>query len=392
MERFDRYKWEPKLFETPQEIDSAISTFGIREKKIKEVHVIGAGLNMLEWAYTRDARRLLASVGVPYEQIDSGEYPLDTVLLPYEVMICEPVVILFTDDSTFEVMPNGSNGLFMSVDQISKDTLDGTNDHNFNSVTFFECLKGRSIDSVQTIKRKTISFHGYEEVRENITFQFHLKGKGCCDEKEDEKEYEDPNKGFYFRQIAKTSIYMFGVTMQNWFSDLGNRTASVRLSKIKEVAYNNRQILIYEGGQGGSCHDIQPVKRTKVTKQYWDGFKHHPSEHISIEEEDVYDYLYCFLKKGFDESNGDEFDSYLDENIYTYSSVEEMLSEIEKSIRLLKEDFDNTGLDELKEHFKALKVQVNVDRIIDFYDRFVWRMRLMMKHAPDYKLILFTGP
>ena len=66
-EYFDRYKWNPQLFRTPEELNAALEQFEVKDKKIKAIHTIGLAHNMQPWAYQQTMRTTLAGVGIPYE-------------------------------------------------------------------------------------------------------------------------------------------------------------------------------------------------------------------------------------------------------------------------------------------------------------------------------------
>ena len=410
MEYFDWHNWNPTFCKTPEEMDAALDFFGVKGKEISEIHVIGIAENMIPWSYTQIMRRTLAEVGVSYEDIDSGKYPVDSTLVPYEVEICEPVVIIFKDGTTFEFMPKNAEGLLMSANQISPKILDGTNNHNFDSDRFFSCLHGRSIDRIQTIKRNTTSMgktSSHPETRNNITFQFWLKGN------RDSGDY-----GFFVWQRWE-GWFKYGITLQNHFMELGNKTATVPFSLVKSVANDVHQVMIVEGHDSSSYFWIMPVKPSKEARF---GMEEYRREEISIEEDDVSTFLFYFLDKYFDASfpyeeistdrYGDGFEWNLEYNVYSYETMNRMLQEIEECINLLEQQFDDPYLDGVKERFKWYDFDPDEDRwnkkptnkeadtiirnnihvATDFYRRFVWRIKAMMKNAPDYDLISFMGP
>lgn len=132
-EYFDRYEWKPQLFQTPEELNTALEQFAVKDKKIKAIHTIGMAHNMQPWAYMQTMRTTLAGAGVSYADIDSGRYPnIDKTLLPCEVKLCEPVVFVFEDDSTLEVKPSGDGGLFMSANRILPSVKDGFDGYVFS--------------------------------------------------------------------------------------------------------------------------------------------------------------------------------------------------------------------------------------------------------------------
>lgn len=143
---------------------------------------------------------------------------------------------------------------------------------------------------------------------------------------------------------------------------------------------------------------------------------------FSIEEGDVECFLYYFLKKYYDphlkynshqdidEDEKSQFYPWLVENVFTYESISKMCDEIMEVAQLLEEDFYNPRLDEVKMEFFIGYMSSNddpdnintdrseeakhrhVDVVIDFYRRFVGKLRKAMREYPDYCLIGIEGP
>ncbi len=414
MKRFDPHDWKPGFYQTPEELNTALDHLGVKGKEIADVHVIGLALNLSPENSRDIVRRTLARVGVPYEDIDSGRYPAGTTLLPREVEICEPVVILFSDGSTLELMPRAAEGMLMSTNQIPFEITIGTNCGNFASSEFFKCLRGRMIKGIQTIKRKVArsgSSSSYQEIREHIRFQFTLEGAD-----------DSCNCGFFFHQLywhGWKGWFTFGVTSQDHHAELGYETASVPFSFIQSVSKPVRQVVICEGRGDGGAFSILPVALSPSEPR---GMKMLHQEEISIYEDDLFTFLFYFLDQYFDDSfpyetlrdpwEGPRFEWYSDYNLYTYDTVRRMLLDVEKCADLLEQDYDDPRLDGLKERFKwyafdpdedkwkkrptereaARIIRSNIRLAADFYRRFVWKMRRMMESSPQFDLISFMGP
>ena len=406
---FDMHDWTPELFDSAQKINEAIKSFNINSKKLKAVHTIGVAQNLDSWSIESRLRRTLMDVGVPYADIDNGTYPyIDDTLLKREVEICEPVVFVFDDNTTFEVMPYGKDGLWMSVNQISSQILDGTNHHNYDSEFFFHNLKGKYIEEVRVIESKYTRYYGesqFTEVRSKLKYQFELDGKF----------------GFFFEQDIE-GWFVFGVTNQHHRCLYGNATDSITYREVKKVVNNIVQVEIVEGHDCGGYFWIMPVKHDQSGRESLFGMIEYRTEEISIEELNVSSFLYHFLEKYYDknydykgardEYTDNSFQWNLEYNIYTYDTVNAMLDEIERCAVLLKEDYYNPLLDELKKKFSVYDfvpdllrtekkfsdteadqiIRENINVAIDFYRRFVKRIRLMMEHSADYNLISFMGP
>lgn len=414
MEYFDWHQWKPKLYKTPEELNAALHSLGVLEKEIQAVHVLGAALSFHADNALLQVRRTLAQVGIPYEDIDNGSFPLDSTLIPQKVELCEPVVILFSDGSTLDLMPLAAEGMLMSANQIPPDILDGTNHSDFHSNEFFSCLHGRKIRSIETIRQKIThwgSSSSYSEVREYITFQFDLEGKN-----------HDNEYGFAFRQLywhGWKGSFSFSVTQQYHHSNLGYETAAVPYSSVKAASKHLHQVIIYEGQESGGSFSVMPVK---LSSDEPNGTISYHEEEISIFEDDISAFLYYFLQKYFDDSypyddlrypeDGPGFEWYSSYNFYSYTIMADMLREIEACAELLTHDYDNPGLLELKSRFHwhqfvsddstrmsnpsaqeaSRIIKDNIHVAADFYQRFVRRVRAMMENAPQFELITFAGP
>ena len=164
------------------------------------------------------------------------------------------------------------------------------------------------------------------------------------------------------------------------------------------------------------------------------------SNEISIEEDDVAQYLTPFLYKYFDDEleankkrvqdrwtddDGNEhatyvsgFEWYLTHNFFTYESMEKILDDMRDTVAALSSGRENEFTAKLREkrgwatyelvYAKDLSdeqvKEYNANRpteddteiglIIDFYNRFVYRMEYMMRVGKEkgYDLISFMGP
>lgn len=137
---------------------------------------------------------------------------------------------------------------------------------------------------------------------------------------------------------------------------------------------------------------------------------------ISIEESDVSCYLAPFLYKYFDEeleanrkrADADGFEWYLTYNFFMHESVTGILHDIRDTIDALSAGRETEYTKELKiGRGPVSQEQIGVDDaaqpreddgevslVIDFYQRFLYRMEYMMKVGKEkgYELISFMGP
>ena len=150
------------------------------------------------------------------------------------------------------------------------------------------------------------------------------------------------------------------------------------------------------------------------------------STEISIEEDDVSQYLTPFLYKFFDDeleanknrADAQGFEWYLTHNFFTFDSITSILNAINDTIDALDSGRDNEFTAKLREKRGTATYQLlyardmsedqikaynanrptedntEIDLIIDFYRRFVYRMEYMMKVGKEkgYDLISFMGP
>lgn len=395
---FDRYTWKPRLFKTSEELENALNTLAVRGKRIRAVHPIGMAKNMEHWAYTQQVRKTLAAAGVSWQSLENGTYPcLDQTLLPCEVQVCEPVVLVFDDGSTLEVKPYRQQGLLLAVDQIDPTVVDGLNHSNFDADVLFARVYGSALCGTEIIRRTVRScYRGeVEERSRRVTWHFALDGE--C--------------GLFFRQ-GLDDWFTFGITMQKHLSGAEYETEKIDYASLRRAARQTDQIPIVEGHDGGDYFWIMPVRPVERSEKYWNGLQEHRVQEISVEEDFIGTFLACFLDKYFDAGNQrdglTEFDWY-GSNLYSYDTVRRMLDEIEHCAALLESDYDSPELNDLKEYFhdwgfrpggnadqntaeQARSFRKHIAGAADFYARFVRRMRAMMRAAPECEYIVFEGP
>ncbi len=216
------------------------------------------------------------------------------------------------------------------------------------------------------------------------------------------------------------------------------------LIQIKELCLTiigrdifKKEIGIVDGHDCSSYFWIQPVRIIDFSDTNGiDNVAEMESAEISIEEDDVNQYLTPFLDKYFDdelEANKKRIDNrsdvdnisyvngfewYLTHNFYTFSSIKNMLNDIRDTMNALSSGRKNEFTDKLKEKRgwaagqlcyakgwteeqikeyndnRPKEDDTEVELIIDFYERFIYRMEYMMKVGEEkgYNLISFMGP
>ncbi|MCL2147621.1 MAG: hypothetical protein FWH52_07420, partial [Synergistaceae bacterium] len=341
------------------------------------------------------------------------------------------VVLVFEDGSTFELQPVEKDSLEtnfkywskfelqpveklslkMSINQIPSEITDGTNHSNFDANIVFSDLLGNYINelTVQTfhIESEYNNFT-HKEVQRFRRYIFLTSGEF----------------GFSItHQLGRRlgGWYHLELRNQNHFTCDGIELVTKPYKKVKESFKPVRQIVIVEGHDYSSYYWIQPVKQLSSQDEGDYGFEEFEEGKISIEQDDVFQFLRHFLLKYFDEKfeyidrasyYEGVFADYLEHNIYTYDTVRAMIAEIRTVADMLINDFDNPDLAEVKSYFspytfyekknrRAVDItpeekneifRANIDIAIDFYERFCRRMESMMAHAPQYNQISFMGP
>ena len=188
-----------------------------------------------------------------------------------------------------------------------------------------------------------------------------------------------------------------------------------------------KEIRIVDYWYGSSYFGIRPARIIEYSDaDHYSNIAANSDMSISIEEDDVDQYLTPFLYKYFDEelkankkrSDARGFDWYLTHNFFTFSSMENIIADIKDTIDALSKGRENEYTAELRKKrgfatYQLLyakdmtKEQVDeynknrpteddteLELIIDFYNRFIYRMEYMLKIGAEngYNLISFMGP
>ena len=226
------------------------------------------------------------------------------------------------------------------------------------------------------------------------------------------------------------------------------KTYSQVFREIKELSLHiigrdifKKEIGIVDGHDGSSYFWIMPVRIIDDSNtNALDNVAQMRSAEISIEENDIAQYLTPFLYKYFDteleanrkrvedywiDDEGNEqvtfmsgFEWYLTHNFFTFDSVTAILKDISHTINALSRGEENEFTEKLRskrgtatheliyakklcqeqiDEYNANRPQTDdteLELIIDFYHRFIYRMEYMMKVGKEkgYNLISFMGP
>ncbi|MBC8534771.1 hypothetical protein [Yeguia hominis] len=206
------------------------------------------------------------------------------------------------------------------------------------------------------------------------------------------------------------------------------------LTQIKNLSFAiigrdifKREIGIVDGHDSSSYFWIMPVRVIDFENTAdLDSVAEMRSAEISIEEDDVAQYLTPFLYKYFDEELTENkkrkdvsgFEWYLEHNFFTFDSMALILKDIEDTVDALSSGRETEYTQKLKikrgtatyqlvyaKNLTAEEVaEYNANRpteddtaealVVDFYQRFLYRMEHMLKVGKEkgYNLISFMGP
>ena len=206
------------------------------------------------------------------------------------------------------------------------------------------------------------------------------------------------------------------------------------VTQIKELSFNTvgrdifkREIGIVDGHNSSSYFWIMPARIIDYDDSGdTDNVAEMRSIEISIEEDDVAQYLTPFLYEYFDEKidankhrrNVSGFEWYLEHNFFTYDQMSHILKDIADTVDALISctETEYTKKLKIKRGTSAYRLlyakdltedevaaynanrptedDTEVALVVDFYQRFLYRMEYMMKVGKEkgYDLISFMGP
>ncbi len=393
--RFNRHRWEAALYEGKIEILRALRK--VEHKTINSIRLIGS-------AYKGGIIPYPETPFVDMEPLHSDQ------LVPCIFEFTEPLIIIFTDGTSMEILPADLEHFYIGFNSIPEEIEDGTNNKNCDVDILCSKLSQMTIHHVEC----------YHRIIEMVDENYSDKSTDAVKYVFDASQCMGESYGFSIEVIGNT--FQFAMTRSNHFYQYGNRIAGIS-KELFDEAFKHYicQIPIIDGHDSSSYFWIMPIKITKDMPDNVIYEKH--KEEISIEEDDVSDFLGILLDKYFNreltvkvrkaeapyEEPRGEFECYLEHNVYSYDDIKKMLAEIRKIVFLLETDYDNLELAPYKKKFSVYKfsddfdwnstqeekdkiIHDNIHIAIDFYNRFVFRMEQMLESSPDYEMISFMGP
>lgn len=395
--RFDFFEWSAPYYENPKEVFTVLNEMNLKGKRLVAINAVGS---------CRDIGR---TNGVGLYQtirnagIEPGDnwwenYPhMDEVLIPWNIVLCEPIQLVFDDGNTLEILPIEDGGARIATNSIPVGMTDGLNDGGINTTAFFKELIGRKLNSIELRIRKK---------EEQYINEFSLKR---------ETPYTDCRTK-YVIQLGFEYPYKLEIiqSWESWYEVCakGNWDQErVPHKRKKEVYKEPSGPWIVNGRDGGGTFWIIGISSKEDRES---NIPNLDCFGMSIDDTVVGEYLTEFLYKYFDRSiqERNEYDDpgfdWYGGNLYTFESMRKMLDDIYQVMRMIREDYDNPELSKIKAHWplypytkkrrdELSEMEINevrkkiVPDALLFYERFCARMENMLK-IPGNDIMSFAGP
>ncbi len=402
---FDWHEWSAPIYETPEEAVAAFNTLGLKGKTISRISAIGYAKN-IDPLYTNSYLfDKLEKAGMPINEICTERYPhRDSIPIPCKASLCEPVQIIFTDGTSFEFLPMQHGGARFACNSIPVNMVDGLNHSNFDANALFG-------DGTLDARIREFSITAEKSSKTNYT-DYSIKGNAPYTTERTTYHYELSFNNY--RELC------FQRKNGSWFDiELCDSICceSIPFSKFQNAYKTTKYIPIVAGRDGGGSFWIAPTNRNEISSRNKPSERLFNNHGISIEDNYVLEFLIEFLLSYYDkalhQSQNEFTGKFFDQcgiNLYTFDSMRGMLGDIRETALLLKADYDNPKLDDIKSHFQLMTfagynsgispsekqhgkiIRKNIWIAIDFYNRFANRMETMLNTSVDCDLIAFTAP
>ena len=153
--RFDFFEWSAPYYNSPNEVMLAIMELPIIGKTVKDIKVIG----FVDNPTATQAALLgetLVNAGIELEDCWWENYTnLANVLIPWEVEACEPIQLIFDDNTTLEILPTERGGARIAMNSIPVEIVDGLNQSNFIANKYFAEIIGKTLESFNISVKNT---------------------------------------------------------------------------------------------------------------------------------------------------------------------------------------------------------------------------------------------
>ena len=152
--RFDFFEWSAPYYENPKEVFTVLNEMNLKGKRLVAINAVGS---------CRDIGRTngvglyqtIRNAGIEPGDNWRENYPhMDEVLIPWNIVLCEPIQFVFDDGNTLEILPIEDGGARIATNSIPVGMTDGLNDGGINTTAFFKELIGRKLNSIELRIRK----------------------------------------------------------------------------------------------------------------------------------------------------------------------------------------------------------------------------------------------
>ena len=395
--RFDFFEWSAPYYENPKEVFKALNGMDLRGKKLVAINVIGSCRDIGRTNGTA-LYQTIRNAGIDPGNNWMETYPhMDDVLIPWNIILCEPIQFVFDDGSTLEILPFEGGGARIATNSIPVGMTDGLNDGGLNTSKFFQEFIGRKLSWIELKIRKKEEQHinEFSVDREKTYTEFRTD---------------------YVIQLKFESPYKLEIiqSWESWYEVCAKGSwdqERVPYKRKKEVGKKRSGPWIVNGRDGGGTFWIIGISSKEERESEipnLDCFG------MSIDDTVVGEYLTEFLYKYFDPSvqKRDEYEErgfdWYGGNLYTFETMRKMLDDIYQVMRMIREDYDNPELSKIKDHWplypytrkrrdELSDVEINevrkkaVPDALIFYERFCARMEHMLK-VPGNDIMSFAGP
>lgn len=359
-DRFNWYRWAAPVYESDEEIASAIKDLNVFRKTLKRVKVIGSTKPLL----TNDRNGCTLIEGI---------------------QACEPIVFEFTDGSTVELLPQSLGFIRCGFNLIASDIKDGLNRANGLFDNFFapyaDLLSGKKLIRFEVEKEsassskvisslKVLNSYSTQNVQTNTYRMVFEGGFSLSLKKIDRYGY------LIYIQILNLSNKDIDPSPERFFYDEQFNTGNLE---------NIRYCWFYFG-EGGYT-DISPV--FSDPKDVLQKFIHAEAK-IFCDDDVPVEFLETFWEEYLD----DEPFEHWGDNIYPYEHMRSMIEAIRGFVQRVD---DNQMSAEDQERFRIAEVFGENGFSVyakhrEFMLQFCEYVECMMECAPDCNDIRISGP
>ncbi len=395
---FNIFEW-PAPALTLEEFLREIKKSKICGKKIKNLRIIGAFGGVSRWTVKSYIAEKLKKAGVPPDHELIKKQAFDAFFVEPSFTACEPLVMEFDDGSTFEFLPLRDQRVRLGKNFIPSGVKDGM-DHNMESVgqrfgiSFSDFylkdieIKNEDKQEYLHILTKDNKYEVLENYLHNptvVTYRFTLENSS------NRTQFiikTNPFNSFYNVSLVHYDIYM--------------RTCSELMNILP------RKFSISLHYDDSDSFFISPAEQNVQPEEFY--MRPDLGHSISIEENLFEMLLYDAFKEHFlfSEQNEiwydeDGFDWY-GCNIYSFSSMKLIVSDIKKKIRDIQEHSSKLDFDELRNSCElyefflsenpdaAKDMDIDYEEVvIDFYTRFCRYCEAAMR-VPNFAKFYVIGP